>query len=223
MHSTPRSEPAGPRECQLTLVISSIRLLRESLVEILSRDGRHCFEAASLTDGLDTARQTTPALILLDAALPEGSLAATRLSHALPAAALVAFGIVETEEAVLAWVEAGIAGYVPNTASVADLLYLIEGIARGEQVCPSRIAGSLLRRLAARGRDRVPSGEAQPLTRREQDILRLIGAGLSNKDIARRLSISLGTTKSHVHNLLGKLGMQRRTEVMARAGGAHIT
>jgi len=108
-----------------------------------------------------------------------------------------------------------------NTASVADLLDLIDGIARGEQVCPSRIAGSLLRRLAAQGLDRAPVAEAQPLTRREQEILRLVGAGLSNKDIARRLSINLGTTKTHVHNVLGKLHLQRRAEVMVRVGGAH--
>ncbi len=108
-----------------------------------------------------------------------------------------------------------------NTASVAHLLDLIDGIARGEQVCPSRIAGSLLRRLAAQGLDRAPVAEAQPLTRREQEILRLVGAGLSNKDIARRLSISLGTTKTHVHNVLGKLHLQRRAEVMVRVGGAH--
>jgi DNA-binding NarL/FixJ family response regulator len=48
-------------------------------------------------------------------------------------------------------------------------------------------------------------------------VLRLVGAGLSNKDIARRLGISLGTTKSHVHNLLGKMSIQRRAQMIVQA------
>ena len=213
--------PALP-ECQPVLVVSTIRLLRESLVEILGRNGRHCSEADTLAAALGAARSPAPALILLDSTLREGSAAVARVAQAHPAARTIVFGIAETEENVLAWVEAGVAGYVPNTASVADLLALVEGIARGEQACSSRIAGSLLRRLVSQARGRGPTPVPLSLTRREQEIVRLIGCGLSNKDIARRLSISLGTTKSHVHNLLGKLGMHRRTEVMARADGAHI-
>ena len=60
---------------------------------------------------------------------------------------------------------------------------------------------------------------ASPLTPRENVILGLVGEGLSNKDIARRLGISLGTTKSHVHNLLGKLSVHRRTEAMTHLHG----
>jgi two-component system nitrate/nitrite response regulator NarL len=221
MQPTARSEPPGPPELQPTLVISAIRLLRESLIEILARSGRPCAGAATLSEALAPTPPRSPTLILLDSATPEGPLAATRLARALPAARVVVFGIVETEEIVLAWAEAGVAGYVPNTASVADLLELIDGIARGEQACPSRIAGSLLRRLAAQGRGRAPAPESKLLTRREQEILRLVSVGLSNKDIARRLSISLGTTKTHVHNVLGKLHLQRRAEVMVHVGGTY--
>ena len=113
----------------------------------------------------------------------------------------------------LAWAEAGIAGYVPNTASVDDLVLLIGQILRGEQTSPARIVGSLLRRVASAGRG-APATPDPSLTRRELEILRLVGAGLTNKDIARRLGISLGTTKSHVHNLLGKLSFSRRAEVI---------
>jgi DNA-binding NarL/FixJ family response regulator len=218
----PTAQSALAPELQPMLVISAIRLLRESLIEILGRDDRPCAEAATLSGALDVAREYRPTLVLLDSGLPEGTLAAARIADALPTARLIAFGIAETEEDVLAWVEAGVTGYVPNTASVADLLNLIEGITRGEQACPSRIAGSLLRRLAAQGRDRILAPEPQLLTRREHEILGLISAGLSNKDIARRLSISLGTTKSHVHNLLGKLSLRRRSEIMVRGGNAHI-
>jgi two-component system nitrate/nitrite response regulator NarL len=219
MQLTAHSSPPWPPKLLPVLVVSAIRLLRESLVEILGHSGRPCTEADTLATALGAGRPHPPALILLDSAIPEGTGAVARVAQAHPAARVIVFGIAETEEDVLDWVEAGVAGYVPNTASVADLLALVDGIARGEQACPSRIAGGLLRRLAARGRERTPA--LQSLTRREQEIVRLIGDGLSNKDIARQLSISVGTTKSHVHNLLGKLSLRRRVDIMVRGGSVH--
>jgi two-component system nitrate/nitrite response regulator NarL len=222
MQPTARNLSPGPDEFRNVLVISAIRFLREGLAEILCRSGRSHADAATVTAALDAPVPRQPGLILLDSAIPEGPATATRVARAFPSARLIVFGISETEDAVLAWAEAGVAGYVPDTASVTDLLNLVEGISRGEQICPSRIAGGLLRRLAADGRNRIPVQPPNPLTHREREVLRLVGAGLSNKDIARRLSISLGTTKSHVHNLLGKLSLQRRADVMARIGSTHI-
>jgi len=220
----PKEWRAGPSSSVVIsmLIVSAVRFLRESLVEILGRVPgiQVCGEAATLPHALDLARSTRPAILLLDVAFPGGPQTATHLSAAAPESDLVAVGICETEEDVLAWAEAGIAGYVPNTASIEDLVALIGEISRGEQSCPSNIAGSLLRRVARAPRA-VQSTPAAlpPLTRRELEILSLVGAGLSNKDIARRLSISLGTTKSHVHNLLGKLSLQRRAEVISRVRG----
>jgi DNA-binding NarL/FixJ family response regulator len=206
-----------------TLIVSEVRFLRESLAEILARAPgiRICGQSATLTDALAAAAALHPAIVLLDAALPGSMGAVARLSAVIPDASVVVFAIAETEENVLAWAEAGIAGYVPNTTSVDDLISLIGQIIRGEQTCPSRISGSLLRRIATSGRGTGPGLPAAPLTRRELEILRLISEGLSNKDIARRLSISLGTTKSHVHNLLGKLSLQRRTEAMRLYAARH--
>jgi len=207
-----------------TLIVSEVRFLRDSLVEILVRVPgiRICGQAATLVEALASAEATWPVILLLDVAFPGGSRTAERLCSAIPDVNVIALGVCETEENVLAWAEAGIAGYVPNTASVDDLVSLIEQISRGEQSCPSRIAGSLLRRIAAAGRRLAPTSPSSPLTRRELEILYLVGAGLTNKDIARRLCISLGTTKTHVHHLLGKLSLQRRAEVMARThGGRH--
>jgi DNA-binding NarL/FixJ family response regulator len=86
----------------------------------------------------------------------------------------------------------------------------------GEQVCSGRVAAGLLRRIAhtANGRARRSGLVAIPaLTRRERQTAELIRSGLTDKEIARRLNISVATTKSHVHNLLGKLNARRRTEV----------
>jgi ATP/maltotriose-dependent transcriptional regulator MalT len=66
----------------------------------------------------------------------------------------------------------------------------------------------------------APPLDVAGLTLREREVLKLVSAGLSNKDIARRLAISLGTTKSHVHNLLGKLNVSRRMDVARPRNGS---
>ncbi len=203
------------------LIISEVRFLRDSLIDLLQRETSLgvCAQAATWEQAL-AAQASQPAVVLLDVAFPGGANTVAQLRCVMPQSSIIAFGIHETEEHVLKWAEAGIAGYVPNTASVDDLISLVEQISRGEQSCPSRIAGSLLRRIASAAR-RAPllPESSSALTRRESEIMRLVIAGYSNKDIARRLRISLGTTKSHVHNLLGKLSLRRRTDVMARMHG----
>jgi two-component system, NarL family, nitrate/nitrite response regulator NarL len=199
------------------LVVSEVRFLRESLANILTHAAGIyvCRESGTLAQALAIAQAQRPEIVLLDVAFPGGVQAAKSLSAALPEVSIVALAIAETEENVLAWAEAGIAGFVPNTASVDDLVLLIGQIRRGEQTCPAHIVGSLLRHIGAPERPaKPPPPTVAPLTRRELEISRLIATGLSNKAIARRLGISLGTTKSHVHNLLGKLNFQRRADVM---------
>ena len=80
---------------------------------------------------------------------------------------------------------------------------------RNEQLCSPRIASSLVRRIAI-GLPTIQSGERKSLTQRELEIVKLVSDGLSNKEIANSLKIGVATTKSHVHNVLGKLGLVRR-------------
>ena len=201
------------------VILSEVRFLRECLAEILDRDPGLRIRGACATFAhvLETVLTVRPEIILLDAAFPDGIATARGLHAAVPTSQIVVIAIAETEENVLAWAEAGVAGYVPNTASLEELTALLRQINRGEQSCSSRISGTLLRRVGSVARsDRPAALQAEPLTSREMEILHLIGAGLSNKDIARRLGISVGTTKSHVHSLLGKMKLRRRTEVVAR-------
>ncbi len=182
---------------------------------------RVCGQAATLAEAVASAEAMGPGILLLDAAFSGGAQSAMQLCSAVPGAVVIVLGVFETEENVLAWAEAGVAGYVPNTASVDDLIALIGQINRGEQACPPPIVGCMWRRIAESGRrSRPASASSLALTTREADVLSLLSDGLSNKDIARRLRISLGTTKTHVHNLLAKLSLPRRTDVMARMRGA---
>ena len=204
------------------VIVSQVRFLRECLTEVLGRDPHVQLQGAcaTLADTLEAAQAGRPEIILLDAAFPGGGAMIRHLHSAVPESRVVAIAVAETEENILAWAEAGIAGYIPNTASLQDLTSLLKEISRGEQSCSARIAGTLLRRVSHR--DRLGGPRAPPaarLTTREIEILRLVGSGLSNKDIARRLGISLGTAKSHVHSVLGKMKLQRRTEAAAFLNG----
>jgi DNA-binding NarL/FixJ family response regulator len=204
------------------MILSRICLFRECVSQALDADPSfQVVEAcASLDTALASAMALRPGMILLDAAFDEGPTAVARLRLADPQAEIVAVTLEETEENIVAWAEAGIAGYIPDTASMRELPTLLLRISSGEQSCPSRISGSLLRSLGRfdrrDGHGRGPAG--MELTLRERTILRLLSAGLTNKDIARQLDISLGTAKSHVHNILSKLNLRSRAQLAARMG-----
>jgi DNA-binding NarL/FixJ family response regulator len=100
---------------------------------------------------------------------------------------------------------------------MADLVGFLRDVVSGEQTCSTRVAAGLLRWIstAARTGSEAQTTTKEPvLTIREAQVVRLLCTGLSNKEIARRLSISLATTKSHVHNLLAKLELERRGQVV---------
>jgi DNA-binding NarL/FixJ family response regulator len=123
---------------------------------------------------------------------------------------VVAFSVAETEDEICECAEAGIAGYVARDGSKEDLIAAVEYAVRGEVICSPRAAACLFRRLAAHVRTTRQRPREAALTSREQDIIALIDKGLSNKEIARQLKISLPTVKNHVHNILEKLQVRRR-------------
>jgi DNA-binding NarL/FixJ family response regulator len=198
------------------LIASEVRFVRESLGEILGRGGTTSIVGycADLGQTFSMSRELRPDMVLLDAAVRDGLLAVRRLRDMSAGLRVVVFALGESVELVLAWAEAGVAGYIPCTAGVSDLCSLVDDISAGRQLCSGVVAAGLLQRIAAMSvaPTKADSGP-QALTPRELEIVRLISAGLSNKEIARRLNIGLTTTKSHVHNALGKLQVQRRGQV----------
>ncbi len=176
---------------------------------------------AKLAEAIDGSVSQQPDIVLLDAGFRDGTSAVRRIRDAAPEACVVVLAVAETAENIIAWAEAGVTGYVPQTSALTDLVGILLGIRNGDQVCSAGIASGLLRHVARNARsqqgDLIP-GPAATLTRREREISQLIGAGLSNKEIARRLDIGVATTKSHVHNLLSKMNVQRRGQAAARLG-----
>lgn len=195
-------------------IISDVRFLRESLAEVLPSTSMLISGLfADARDAIKLLASNQPDIVLLDAALPNGLAAVGEIRGVAWQLPVVVIAVAETAEEVIAWAEAGAAGYIPRTAGVADIVPLLVSIKRGEQPCPASVASGMLRRISNGG---APNGEyknitsSAALTARETQIAQMIVGGMSNKDIARRLSIELATAKTHVHNILGKLNLQRR-------------
>jgi two-component system nitrate/nitrite response regulator NarL len=201
------------------LILTEVGVYRDGLARLLTRDRR--FEvvgvAAGVKEALAALEEVGPDIVLLDMPAPAGANAVRALLAAAPQVKVVALAVPEVERDVLAFAEAGAAGYVAREGSMEDLVAVVESVSRGEVLCSPGIAATLLRRVGALARERANEPIDGRLTARELDVLRLIEEGRSNKEIARALSIALPTVKNHVHSILEKLNVHRRTEAAARA------
>jgi two-component system, NarL family, nitrate/nitrite response regulator NarL len=229
----PRSDEGGPRDTGQpeivaegsgvvsVLVIADVRLYREGLVHAIGhRDGVEVVgAAASSREALMPLADLRPDVVLVDVSATDGLAAVRAVAESAPNARVVAVDSAEAESEVIAYAEAGASGYVPRNGSLADLRAVITSAARGEALISPRVTAGLLRRLADLAAGHGPAAHAIRLTPREAEILELIDQGLSNKQIARRLSISISTVKNHVHSILDKLQVERRGEAVARLRG----
>lgn len=207
------------------IVLTPVRLFGDGLCACLSaRAG--ITVAAVLGDlaELRAALQTTPIdLILIDVTQGIDLYDVRSLAVERPDVALVALGLTEQRQEVIRCGRAGFTGYVAREASIDALCDALMDVLVGRLACSAEISGGLLRALFRM--DQPPPATAgaapeQPLTRRECEVLRLIGQGLANKEIARELCISVATVKHHVHSLLEKMQLAGRAQAMRRVRDA---
>lgn len=196
-------------------ILSAVRLYAEGVAEYLRGRGNMSVIgiARNFTEINELLAATSIDLILCDSSERETAVEVRQLASSYTDVKFIAVAVAETETEISAWAEAGICAYVPREASLAQLYTAILGAMRGEVRCSPKITGWLLRELRHRT-DRSPIGER--LTSRETQTLHLISRGLSNKDIARELGISVATVKNHVHSVLEKLCVQSRSQAVAR-------
>lgn len=199
------------------LIVTDVRLYREGLAQILSRKEslRVVGTAGTMSDALDRLRSDPADVVLVDMAMPEGLDTVRMIAARAPDVKVVGLAVPEVGRDVIACAEAGAAAYVPRDGSLRDLIDAIRGAAQGEARSTPRVVGSLLQRLAALAAERSGGRAGAPLTARERQILRLIGEGCTNKEIAAALSIGVPTVKNHVHNILEKLRVRRRADAAA--------
>src|SRR5262249_26134757 len=143
-----------------------------------------------------------PAILLFRMSARNGLPTLQAIARSAPEVRVIVLGVNDAEEEVVRYAEAGAAGYLLQDGSLNELVATIVSVAEGETLCSPRVAAALLRRLAALAADRHSSVAHARLTAREQEIMQLVGHGLSNKQIAQRLSIEIWTVKNHVHNIL---------------------
>jgi two-component system nitrate/nitrite response regulator NarL len=197
-----------------TFILVGVRLYREGLERFLQAHAsvEVIGSSARPSEAIDRIHDLRPDVVLVDLGMVDGRSAARRIRMASEAR-VVALAVSETGAEVVAWAEAGMAGYVSRDGSLDDLVATIERASRGETLCPPTIMASVIERLAAHANGPSQLEDRPQLTRREREIIGLIDQGLSNKEIARALSIALPTVKNHVHNILEKLQVRRRAEV----------
>jgi two-component system, NarL family, nitrate/nitrite response regulator NarL len=203
------------------LLMSPVRLYRDALVALLNRQADiRAVGCVGLTDEvlaeLGSASRT---LLLLDMGYPEAVALADQAIKERPGIKILGFGVDEVAPRVVACAEAGLRGYVPAHASIADLAKAIRRVASGDTVCSAEMAGSLFQYLGSKARCDAPAAVDAALTPRQRQVLRLIKDGFSNKEIARQLALGPSTVKNHVHALLGRLQVGHRGEAAGRLSG----
>ena len=133
---------------------------------------------------------------------------------------IIALGTPEDDGEIVALAEAGVSGFVERSADVSEVVLGLQALISGDAFCPPRIAGALLKRVASVASAETAVSALPELTMREREIVDLIAQGLSNKEIALRLFIEVSTVKNHVHNILEKLRVTRRSEAAERLLGS---
>jgi DNA-binding NarL/FixJ family response regulator len=166
-------------------------------------NGRHAVEASAAL---------RPDVVLMDLMMPEldGIGAIGEIKRAQPDVEIVALTSFIEEARVTAALEAGASGFILKDADADDVASAIRAAHRGEVHLDPAVALVLARRV--RSQAALRDGDAEPLTDREREVLRLVARGLSNKAIAEQLEITERTARTHVSNILGKLGLASRTQ-----------
>lgn len=172
------------------------------------------------TDGQETLRlanELHPDVVLLDISMPgPGGIEVTRqLKAALPGTRVLILTVHEDESLLREAMRAGAAGYITKRAIKPELINAIHAVGRGDLYVHSAMTRALLRDLSPSPPAR--EGLVEPLTPREIEVLRLIVQGYTNRQAAEVLSISVRTVESHRANIMDKLGLRGRVELVRYA------
>lgn len=198
------------------IVIDDHPLFRKGVADLIAMDQGHTLtligEAASGEEGLALAKELQPDLILLDLNMKgmDGIETLKAIKEADLDARVIMLTVSDSEENVIAALRAGADGYLLKDMEPEDILERLRSAAAGRLVISDNLTELLARALCEDSHPKDP--DKAGLTERERQILDLIAQGMSNKLIARELSITEGTVKVHVKHLLKKLNLRSRVE-----------
>jgi DNA-binding NarL/FixJ family response regulator len=201
------------------LLIEDNRLLREGIMAMLNEEQDiRVVSSSGNGDAFEKATKLKPHIVLLDLGLKSrNSLKVVELiKKGLPQTEVIVMDLLPVQDDIIEFVKAGVSGFILKDATLNDFLHTIRSVAQGAKILPPTLAGSLFSHIVEHA---IQSGkvnqliESVQMTKREQDVLALISAGRSNKEIAGELNIAVYTVKSHVHNILEKLALHTRLEL----------
>jgi two-component system NarL family response regulator len=200
------------------LLVDDHLLFREGMVNILR--GQYDFEVVGeAADGLEAAvkaEELRPDLILMDVTMPvcDGLEATQRIKKILPDVTIVMLTVNDENENVFEAIRNGAQGYLLKSVSSRELLASLRGAIRGEAAITRTLGGRMLKEFRRISKYAVDPSATNPvtLTLREQEVLELVSKGMTNKEIAGELSLSIHTVKSHMRKILTKLHLEKRQE-----------
>ncbi|MCL4489323.1 MAG: response regulator transcription factor [Chloroflexi bacterium] len=165
------------------------------------------------------ARALQPDVVLMDISLPDidGFEATRQIKRALPNVSVLALTMHESDEYFFKMLQAGASGYVPKKAAPIDLVSAIRTVHAGGMFLYPSVAKALVHDYLGRVAQGDERDSYDGLTEREQEVLKLVADGLSNQEIADRLTISVKTVERHRANIMGKLNLHSRTELVKYA------
>jgi two-component system, NarL family, response regulator NreC len=196
------------------IVRSGLRMLLENEADLVLIG-----EADNGQQALDLADQLTPDVVIMDITLPDMSgIEVTRhLKQAHPKMAVVALTIHEDQQYFFEMLRVGASAYVPKRAAPDDLIAAIHAASRGETYIYPSLAKLLVNDFLERVGDGEETTAMSELTPREQEVLSMLAEGKTNDEIAGELVISPHTVARHRENLMGKLGLHNRSELVKYA------
>jgi DNA-binding NarL/FixJ family response regulator len=198
------------------LIVDDHDLFRTGLRALVAESGLDAAEAASGEAALRRVADLQPDVVVMDLNMPGMSgIEATRaLLEIVPQAAVLILTISNDDARVIEAVRAGARGYLLKDAPLDEILTGIRAAADGDATIAPRIAGALLDHVrdARETPANVVASPTLELSRREREVLELVGEGCDNAEIARRLYLSQGTVKNYVSSLLQKLGAENRVQ-----------
>jgi DNA-binding NarL/FixJ family response regulator len=194
------------------LVADDHSLFRDGLVSLLEAGGYEVVgQAGDGQEAVDKARALNPDLVLLDINMPRmtGLEALRQIKSGLPGAKVVMLTVSEEDAHLLEAIRSGADGYLLKHLNANEFLEMLQGVERGEAAISRSMTGRLFKHVAQ------PPDEVEIiLSEREVEVLRLVAAGKSNREIAQQLSVSENTVKFHLRNILQRLGVSNRAEAV---------